>query len=83
MFNHVIENCVESAPVVLTIVPKRFALLPSSEGVFEVNVSAQCVGYVWTDDNQWLAKDRTGQHLGGNVTLHEAVRAVFQTCAVA
>jgi hypothetical protein len=61
-------------------VPKRFVLLPVHDGVLEVNVSAQCVGYVWPNENQWMAKDRDGQPLGVSVTLHEAVKAVFQTC---
>jgi uncharacterized membrane-anchored protein YjiN (DUF445 family) len=66
-------------PVLANSVPKRFVLLPAHDGVLEVNVSAQCVGYVWTDDNQWLAKDREGQSLGVSVSLFEAVNAVFKT----
>lgn len=66
-------------PVLSNSVPKRFVLLPAHDGVLEVNVSAQCVGYVWTDDNQWLAKDREGQSLGVSVSLFEAVNAVFKT----
>ncbi len=65
----------------LNTLPKRFVLLPSPDGVLEVSVSAQCVGYVWTDDNKWLAKDRKGQALGTSVSLYEAVHAVFKTCS--
>jgi uncharacterized membrane-anchored protein YjiN (DUF445 family) len=65
----------------LNTLPKRFVLLPAHDGVLEVNVSAQCVGYVWTDDNKWLAKDREGQSLGVSVSLFEAVHAVFKTCS--
>ena len=61
--------------------PKRFVLLPAHDGVLEVNVSAQCVGYVWTDEDKWLAKDREGQSLGVSVSLYEAVHAVFKTCS--
>lgn len=64
----------------LNALPKRFVLLPAQDGVLEVNVSAQCVGYVWTDDDKWLAKDREGQSLGVSVSLFEAVHAVFKTC---
>jgi hypothetical protein len=66
-------------PVLANSLPKRFVLLPAHDGVLEVNVSAQCVGYVWTDDKQWLAKDREGQSLGVSVSLLEAVNAVFKT----
>ena len=59
--------------------PKRFVLLPSDGGVLEVNVSAETVGYVWTDEDKWLAKDREGQSLGVSVSLFEAVNAVFRT----
>jgi hypothetical protein len=61
----------------LNALPKRFVLLPAQDGVLEVNVSAQCVGYVWTDDEKWLAKDREGHSLGVSVSLYEAVHAVF------
>jgi hypothetical protein len=65
----------------LNTLPKRFVLLPSDGGVLEVSVSAQCVGYVWTDDDMWLAKDREGQPLGVGMSLFEAVHAVFKTCS--
>jgi hypothetical protein len=67
----------------LNTLPKRFVLLPGHDGVLEVNVSAQCVGYVWTDEEKWLAKDREGQPLGMSVSLFEAVHAVFKTCSLA
>jgi hypothetical protein len=63
----------------LNALPKRFVLLPAQDGVLEVSVSAQCVGYVWTDDEKWLAKDRDGHSLGVSVSLYEAVHAVFST----
>ncbi len=66
----------------LNTLPKRFVLLPAHDGVLEVNVSAQCVGYVWADEEKWLAKDREGQSLGMSVSLLEAVQAVFKTCSV-
>lgn len=60
--------------------PKRFVLLPDDKGALEVNVSAQCVGYVWTDEEKWMAKSYSGEMLdtGSGNSVFEAVAAVFR-----
>ncbi len=66
-----------------TTLPKRFALLPSSDGYMKVNVAARCVGYVWPEQEKWLAKDSRGAILdtGAGQSVLEAVTAVFRAYA--
>ncbi|MCA9838634.1 MAG: hypothetical protein KC422_17075 [Trueperaceae bacterium] len=66
-----------------TTLPKRFALLPSSDGSMKVNVAARCVGYVWSEKEKWLAKDSSGAPLdtGAGQSVLEAVTAVFRAYA--
>lgn len=60
--------------------PKRFKLVPTVGGALEVVHAAQCVGYVWSEQEQWLARSREGTLLntGSGKTVAEAVQALFQ-----
>lgn len=66
-----------------TTLPKRFALLPSSDGSMKVNVATHCVGYVWSEKEKWLAKDSQGALIdtGAGKSVFEAVTAVFRAYA--
>ncbi len=66
-----------------SMLPKRFALLPSSDGSLQVNLAKQCVGSVWPEQEKWLAKDSQGAMLdtGSGCSVFEAVTAVFKAYA--
>lgn len=59
--------------------PKRFSLIPTEGRVLQVVVAARCLGYVWTEEERWLARGVEGSLLttGSGETLLEAVEAVF------
>ena len=62
--------------------PDRFMLVPARGGALEVVHAAQSVGYVWTEDDKWLARSQTTGALvdtGSGDTVAEAVSALFQT----
>lgn len=68
--------------ILTTDVPKRFKLVPTAGGALEVVHAARCVGYVWTEREQWLARSREGTLLdtGSGETVAEAVEALFRKC---
>lgn len=76
-------NICQSMAGMETTLPKRFALLPSSDGSMKVDVATQCVGYVWSEKERWLAKDSQGTLLdtGAGRSVLEAVTAVFKAYA--
>ncbi len=59
--------------------PKRFTLLPQGSAL-RVMVAARCLGYVWTEEERWLARAQEGALLdtGSGETVYEAVAAVFE-----
>ena len=60
-------------------VPKRFKLVPTTGGALEVVHATQCVGYVWTEQEKWLARSREGALLDtGSKTVAEAIEALFE-----
>ena len=60
--------------------PKRFLLVPSSDGSLEVSIAAQCLGYVWPTEDKWLARNTEGTLLdtGNGDSVLAAVSAVFE-----
>lgn len=62
-------------------IPKRFSLVPSADGSLQVNLSAQCVGYVLPSDNSWLARDKAGTPIAmsPSPSVLDAVTAVFRS----
>jgi len=65
-------------------IPKRFSLVPSADGSLQVNLSAQCVGYVLPNDNSWLARDKAGTPIAMNPSpsVLDAVTAVFRSYGI-
>jgi hypothetical protein len=60
--------------------PRRFLLLPTEDAALQVIMAARCVGYVWTEEERWLARAPEGYLLdtGSGETVFEAVAAVFE-----
>jgi hypothetical protein len=69
----------ETTVVDASALPKRFLLLPTEGRALRVMVAARCLGYVWTEEERWMARGSQGALLdtGSGSTVTEAVRAVF------
>ena len=54
-------------------------LVPTAGGALQVMHAAQCVGYLWLEDDKWRARDDAGALVGAAAkdTVHEVLAALF------
>ena len=59
--------------------PKRFSLVPTAGGALQVMHAAQCVGFVWLENDRWWARDDAGALVSGDAsaTVHGVLSALF------
>lgn len=59
--------------------PERFVLVPTAGSTLQVMHAAQCVGYLWLENDTWRARDDVGALIdsGANDTVHDVLTALF------